>query len=65
MYGREGAGYCVEIVSYTSSNYCLDNVDFLFHNGATVFEELTLFLDFCCGGMCLNFPCEGGDHINT
>ena len=65
MYGREGEGYYIETISYTSSKYCFGDVDFLFHGCATIFEEFTLFLDFCCGGMYLDFPYEGGDHINT
>ena len=65
MYGRQEEGNYVEIVSYTSLNYCLSDVDFLFHGGTIGFEEFTLFLDFHCGAMCLDFPCEGGNHINT
>ena len=65
MYGRKGEGYCIETVSYASSNYYRNDGDFLFHGSTTVFEEFTLFLDFSCGGMCLDFPCDGGDHIDA
>ena len=65
MYGGEEEGYCVKAIGYTGSNYCLYDVDFLFHGGIVVFEEFALFLDFICSGMCLDFPCEGGNHIDT
>ena len=38
---------------------------FLFHGGIAVFEKFALFLDFGCGGVCLNFPCKGGNHIDS
>ena len=65
MYSWDGEGYCVKAISYASLNYCLNNVDFLFHGGTTIFEEFAWFLDFSCGDMCLDFPCEGGDHTHT
>ena len=65
MYGGEGEGYGVKAIGYTSPDYYFYDVDFLFHGGTAVFEEFALFLDFSCGGMCLGFPCEGGNHIDT
>ena len=65
MYGGEREGDCIEAISYTGSNYYLYDVNFLFHGGATVFKKFALFLDFSCGSMCLDFPCERGNHIDS